>query len=122
MHTDRIRLIAVLFAILVTAVACQSILTLPTSAQLRDAGVAGEDVDLAVLDRGRALTITACDSCHRVYWPAEHTPEEWAELVGPMAGLASLSTEDAGALSAYLRAASTAAAVRPDAQAGTNGQ
>jgi hypothetical protein len=76
--------------------------TLPTPGQL------ASGADMASLRRGRALAVTDCTSCHRLYWPREYQPDEWPRIVREMAGLMSLSKTQVRDLTLYFRAASQA--------------
>ena len=50
--------------------------------------------DLETLERGRALTVTECNMCHRQYWPSEYSPRQWARVAKTMGGKANLGRKD----------------------------
>jgi len=64
--------------------------------------------DAAALRRGRAILVTECATCHRLFPPSEYAPEQWGGIVKRMAARASLSVEQAADLELYLKAASGA--------------
>ena len=80
--------------------------TLPTPEDLLETSAVPHDADPQALRRGRALAVTSCASCHRLYWPEEYPPETWNPIVDRMAPLASLNTKQRADLLAYLQAAS----------------
>jgi hypothetical protein len=82
--------------------------TLPTAQQLVGMGAAPSGVDTAALRRGRALVVTECAACHRLYWPAEYSPQQWRALARPMALRSSLGPEQARDVELYLITASRA--------------
>jgi hypothetical protein len=52
--------------------------------------------------------VTECATCHRLFLPAEYTPEQWGGIVKRMATRASLSGDQAADLLLYLSSASRA--------------
>jgi len=72
------------------------------------AGGLSGGTDAAALRRGRAIFVTECATCHRLFLPAEYSPEQWSGIVRRMSARASLSGEQAADLERYLRAASRA--------------
>jgi hypothetical protein len=52
--------------------------------------------------------VTECATCHRLFLPAEYTPEQWGGIVKRMAARASLSGDQAADLLLYLSSASRA--------------
>ncbi len=58
------------------------------------------------LQRGRALAVTECAACHRMYWPREYSPRQWVHLGPTMSERALLSRDQARDLTRYLVLAS----------------
>ena len=63
--------------------------------------MAAQDIDEAVLRRGRALAMTECTECHRYYWPHEYSIEQWRGIVKKMGKRASLSSSQTEAVELY---------------------
>jgi len=82
--------------------------SIPTADALGAAGALPRGTDLDALRRGRAVLVTECATCHRLFLPAEYSPEQWGGIVRRMAARASLSGEQATDLELYLKAASRA--------------
>src|SRR5512143_4213094 len=86
--------------------ACASApLRLPTAEELVPAAAVRQTGDVEALRRGRAVYVTECAACHRLYNPADYTPEQWREIVARMARRASLPGDQAADLLLYLSAA-----------------
>lgn len=83
--------------------------SIPTADALGAAGGLSGGTDTAALRRGRAILVTECATCHRLFLPAEYSPEQWSGIVKRMATRASLSGDQAVDLERYLKAASRAA-------------
>ncbi len=83
---------------------------LPTGTQLKASGVLDANVDMKPIDKGRTLVVTRCTECHRQYWPKWYEPEEWPKMARNMGEKTSLTSSQIENLSAYLVAASEAAA------------
>ena len=79
---------------------------LPTPEELAASGVLPKEADAEALRRGRAVFVTECAACHRLYWPNEYSPEQWHGIVKKMAGRASLSGSQSADLDLYLSVAS----------------
>ncbi len=82
--------------------------TFPTAGTL----AASSSSDPAVLRRGRALYLTGCTGCHRLYKPHEFPAQSWAPIAEDMGGRASLGPEQIRDLKEYLTAASRFTAQR----------
>jgi mono/diheme cytochrome c family protein len=82
--------------------------SIPTAEELYSAGALPKGADREALQRGRAILVTECATCHRLFLPAEYTPEQWGGIVKRMAARASLSGDQAADLELYLKAASRA--------------
>ena len=82
--------------------------SIPTADALGAAGGLSGGTDAAALGRGRAILVTECATCHRLFLPVEYTAEQWGGIVKRMAARASLSGEQAADLGLYLKAASGA--------------
>ncbi|MGB5196695.1 MAG: cytochrome c [Candidatus Deferrimicrobium sp.] len=80
--------------------------SIPTAEELLAAGALSKEADPAALRRGRAVFVTECAACHRLFLPGEYSPEQWRGIVRRMSPRASLSGEQAADLERYLRAAS----------------
>jgi len=70
------------------------------------AELAAPQAQEAILRRGRALAVTKCATCHRLYWPREYPPEAWPGIVRNMARQASLSESQGALVEAYYVAGS----------------
>ena len=77
--------------------------------QLIERGVVAPGTDLEALRRGRALAVTECTGCHRLYWPNEYLPKEWPGIVRKMSARSSLSDSQTRDLESYYVSASQAA-------------
>jgi hypothetical protein len=77
--------------------------------QLIERGVVTPGADLESLRRGRALAVTECTGCHRLYWPNEYSPKEWTGIVRKMGARSSLSDSQMRDLESYYVSASQAA-------------
>jgi mono/diheme cytochrome c family protein len=80
---------------------------LPAAEELAAGGALSSGVD--ALRRGRSVYVTECAACHRLFGPAEYSPEQWRGIVRRMAIRASIGDDQAGDLLAYLSSASRAA-------------
>ena len=80
--------------------------SIPTADALGAAGGLSGGTDTAALRRGRAILVTECATCHRLFLPAEYSPEQWRGIVKRMANRASLGEDQAADLLLYLSAAS----------------
>jgi mono/diheme cytochrome c family protein len=79
----------------------------PTAGQLPiPAELAAPQAQEAILRRGRALAVTKCATCHRLYWPREYPPEAWPGIVRSMGRQASLSESQGALVEAYYVAGS----------------
>lgn len=77
---------------------------LPTAGEAGASAAGG--VDLNALRRGRAVFVTECAACHRLYRPHEYSPEQWRGIIRRMAPRASLSAGQAADLELYMLTAS----------------
>ncbi len=77
--------------------------------QLVERGAVTPGTDLEALRRGRALAVTECTGCHRLYWPNEYSPKEWPGIVRKMGARSSLSDSQTRDLESYYVSASQAA-------------
>ena len=82
--------------------------SIPTAEELSAAGALSKGADPAALRRGRAVFVTECTACHRLFLPGEYSPERWRGIVKRMANRASLGEDQAADLLLYLSAASRA--------------
>ena len=79
---------------------------LPTVEELSAPGGLAGGADVETLRRGRAIYVTECTACHRLFPPKNYSPEQWRVFVRKMAPRASLSGSQAADLLMYLSAAS----------------
>jgi mono/diheme cytochrome c family protein len=79
--------------------------SIPTAEDLYAAGALPRGADLDALRRGRAVLVTECATCHRLFLPGEYSPEQWRRIVKRMAVRASLGDDQAADLTLYLTAA-----------------
>ncbi|HEY7587033.1 MAG TPA: hypothetical protein VH866_11050 [Candidatus Deferrimicrobiaceae bacterium] len=80
--------------------------SIPTADEMRASGAIPAGTDLDALRRGRAIMVTECATCHRLFLPAEYPPEQWRGIVKRMAARASLGGDQAADLELYLSVAS----------------
>ena len=73
-----------------------------------DAGALPGGTDIDALRMGRAILVTECANCHRLFLPAEYSPEQWGGIVKRMANRASLGEDQAADLELYLAVSSRA--------------
>lgn len=83
--------------------------SVPTAAELSAEGAILKGMDIDAIRRGRVIFVTECGACHRLYLPEEYSPGEWRPIAKRMAERASLGTDQAVDLEAYLAAASLTA-------------
>jgi mono/diheme cytochrome c family protein len=50
-----------------------------------------EEVDFTAIQRGRALAVTECTQCHRLYRPDEFLVERWPHIIQTMGRRSSLN-------------------------------
>ncbi len=82
--------------------------SIPTADELSAAGALPKGADREALRRGRAILVTECGVCHRLFLPTEYSREQWGGIVKRMAARASLSGDQAADLLLYLSSASRA--------------
>lgn len=82
--------------------------SIPTAEEMSAAGALTKGVDLDAMRRGRAVLVTECATCHKLFLPDEYSREEWPGIVARMARRASLGEEQAADLLLYLSAAGRA--------------
>lgn len=83
--------------------------SIPTAEELYAAGALPRGMEIDTMRRGRAIFVTECGACHRLYLPGEYSPEEWRPIARRMGERASLGADQVADLEAYLSAASRAA-------------
>src|SRR5437867_304962 len=64
--------------------------------------------DAQTLSHGRALFVSRCLECHTLPSVTKHSPNDWPHFVSRMSGRANLTASEQEAITAYLRAASSA--------------
>jgi len=79
---------------------------IPTADELHAGGALPIGADLDALRRGRAIFVTECAACHRLFPPNAYSPEQWRGIVKRMSRRASLGGDQAADLEQYLSAAS----------------
>jgi cytochrome c5 len=106
MTTGKISLLGLGLAAVLVLSACQSgpTVAFPTAetvaaAQRRDQG------DVAILERGRKIYTTSCTECHVARPIAQHSVEQWRQIIETMAPRAGLDGVDRVALEKYVFAA-----------------
>ena len=82
--------------------------SIPTAEEMGAAGALPNGADADALRRGRAVLVTECAACHRLFRPEEYSPEQWRGIVARMARRASLTVDQAADLLLYLVAAGRA--------------
>ncbi len=103
----------ILLGAMVMTFGCSTSNSLIQPEQLMKQDVIEPGADLETLRRGRAIAVTECTGCHRLYWPNEYPPSEWVAIVRKMGGRASLSDTQIRDLQAYYVSASRAAQATP---------
>jgi cytochrome c5 len=85
---------------------CQSSPTVafPTAETVATAGSRHKE-DIATLERGRKIYTTSCTECHVARPIAQHSVEQWRQIVDIMAPRAGLEVADRVALEKYVLAA-----------------
>lgn len=81
--------------------ACATTRSLPTAEELLAQGAITREADLDALRAGRAIAVTECAQCHRLYWPEEYSPGVWPGIVKRMGYRASLSASQIEQLEYY---------------------
>jgi mono/diheme cytochrome c family protein len=94
-----------------SALGCASPFAHPSSADVVALQPIDPGVRLEDLERGRALYLSKCSSCHQLHEPQLFTPEAWPDKVHAMQreGRVHLSDPEALDMIRYLRAASLVA-------------
>lgn len=82
--------------------------SIPTAEDLYAAGPLPRGADMDALRRGRAVLVTECAACHRLFLPGEYSTGRWRGIVKRMAARASLSGDQAADLELYLTVSSRA--------------
>jgi hypothetical protein len=84
-----------LFAlVLLLFIACEtSQKTMPTYTAVMQHSGGKARIDQEAFNRGRAIAITDCASCHRHFYPGEYTPDEWESIIKSMSKRTSLDAE-----------------------------
>ena len=82
--------------------------SIPTVDALGAAGALPRGTDMDALRRGRAVLVTECAACHRLFLPHEYSPEQWRGIVKRMANRASLGEDQTADLELYLAVSSRA--------------
>lgn len=82
--------------------------SIPTAEDLYAAGTLPRGADMDALRRGRAVLVTECAACHRLFLPGEYSTGRWRGIVKRMAARASLSGDQAADLELYLTVSSRA--------------
>ena len=110
----RVRVIA----LCVLAAACATVqIPRPTEEDARRAAAARPGTSVAELDRGRALYVSRCASCHRLRDPRSERAESWPERVDEMRKRARLNAEEADLLVLYLMTMASSSPDSPRASA-----
>ncbi len=98
---SRVFLLIVACLIAVLASACVSAkYAFPTAGELEGSG-RFDARQLESLEAGRVLAVVECSDCHRMYWPAEYSAEEWPGILATMGRRASLTEEEIADLELY---------------------
>lgn len=82
--------------------------SLPTAETLLTYDTVPKNVDTKALNRGRALAVTQCSSCHRFFFPEEYSPDEWRVIIRNMAKRMLLNQKQLEAIDLYFHVASRA--------------
>ncbi len=79
---------------------------LPTEGQLLAAGASSAGENYCSMQRGRALLVTRCTECHRLFFPCEYPPAVWPGLIQGMGRKSNFSLRQIGDMTRYMVAAS----------------
>ena len=79
---------------------------IPTAEELYAVGALPMGADLDAVRRGRAIFVTECAACHRLFPPNAYSPEQWRGIVKRMSRRASLGGDQTADLDIYLTVAS----------------
>ena len=101
---------ALVCASALAAAACAAALRHPTEADALAVASRYPGTTAADLERGRSLYVRRCAGCHTVPLPSVHTPAEWPEVIGEMAGRARLSPPERADIERFLVAVSAGGA------------
>jgi cytochrome c5 len=86
-----LRLAIVLVSTVLVAAACAASLRHPSARDVEVVAPAHPGTTLADLERGRAVYVRRCSSCHALVLPTAHPPAKWPGLVDGMAAKARLA-------------------------------
>jgi mono/diheme cytochrome c family protein len=89
-------------------IGCGAVLPYPQPADVASAQVEFPGTTQADLDRGRAVYLRRCGSCHLLHQPGDLAPAKWPGVVAKMTPRAKLSAADAADVVRYLVILSTA--------------
>ena len=79
---------------------------LPTARALVAADAPGAAERYCSMQRGRAMAVTECTTCHRFFFPYEYPAAAWPSVMKRMGRLANLSRRQTGDVTRYMVAAS----------------
>ncbi len=85
----------------VLGVACVTI-PVPTPADVDRARTGGRTTTVEALTAGRSAYLARCGTCHQFYLPADHTPQQWPEIVTDMRERSKLDDEMYARITDYL--------------------
>jgi cytochrome c5 len=80
--------------VLAATVACAAALRRPTAKDERLAADRWPGTTLADLERGRAVYVRRCSTCHTLHLPTAYSATAWPSLVETMSGKARLTTAE----------------------------
>jgi len=90
------------------ALGCAAALRHPTAADAQAVAARYPGTTAVDLERGRTLYVRRCAGCHTVPLPSVHTPAEWPEVLGEMAGRSRLTAQERADIERFLVALSAA--------------
>jgi cytochrome c5 len=77
-------------------IACTSALYLPSKENV------ASNANIEELQKGRALYVNKCSSCHSLYLPEKYNKAEWSKQVNKMAPKAKITDQEKELIQAYL--------------------
>jgi mono/diheme cytochrome c family protein len=94
--------LAVAGVALVLAAACAAALRRPTAVDVERAAVRWPGTTVADLERGRAIYVRRCSTCHTLYLPTAFAARDWPPIVDTMAKKARLTPAEKADVTRFL--------------------
>lgn len=82
--------------VIIILIACKSALYIPTTENV------AKNVNMEELQKGRAMYIEKCSSCHALYLPEKYSKKVWEKNVNEMAPKAKITDEEKQLILSYV--------------------